>query len=132
MFDVPDLGVAGWTAVAAFSVLVFVGSIFLMYRIIVRLPADHFCVDAEERARRRGGLWRRIGKNLAGALVVVLGGVMLFTPGQGLLTILLGVSLLDFPGRVRFERWLIGRPRVLSTINGWRRRAGQPPMMVSQ
>jgi hypothetical protein len=68
-------------------------------------------------------------KNLLGCLFVVAGLLMLVLPGQGLLSILIGIILLDFPGKYSVERWLISRPPVLHTVNWLRRRAGRPPLV---
>ena len=76
--------------------------------------------------------WRwtlAIAKNLFGALLVVLGVVMIFTPGQGLLALVLGISLLDIPGKRALERRLIQQPKVLGVINRMRARAGRPPLV---
>lgn len=100
--------------------------------VVARLPSDYF-------NRRRRAAWRRsvrhpmfalavgIGKNLLGSMLLLLGLVMLVTPGQGLLTVLIGLLLLNFPGKYRLERWLVRRPGVLRALNWLRRRRGQPP-----
>jgi hypothetical protein len=64
------------------------------------------------------------GKNLAGAVLVLLGLVMALPgiPGQGILTMIIGLTLVDFPGKRGLERRLIGRPSVLRRINGLRAR----------
>ena len=49
-------------------------------------------------------------------------------PGQGLLTILIGLILLDFPGKRGLERRLVSRPSVLAAINRLRARFGRPAM----
>ena len=49
-------------------------------------------------------------------------------PGQGFLTIIIGITLLDIPGKKRLERRLIARPRMLRLINGMRARFKRPPM----
>ena len=49
------------------------------------------------------------------------------TPGQGLLTLLVGLLLMNFPGKYRLERWLVGRRGVLTALNWLRRRGGHPP-----
>lgn len=67
-------------------------------------------------------------KNLFGAALLLLGLVMLFTPGQGLLTALVGLMLLNFPGKFHAERWLVSRPGVLRSLNWLRARAGKPPI----
>jgi hypothetical protein len=51
-------------------------------------------------------------------------------PGQGLLTILIGAMLLDFPGKRRCEKWILRRRGVLSTINKLRARRGCPPLIL--
>ncbi len=52
---------------------------------------------------------------------------MLFLPGQGLLTMLLGILFIDFPGKHRLEQKLIQHPKILRTINTFREKAGKPP-----
>jgi hypothetical protein len=56
---------------------------------------------------------------------------MLFLPGQGILTMLIGISMLDFPGKRNIEAKLIGQPTVLGVINGMRKRRGKPPLILA-
>ena len=51
-------------------------------------------------------------------------------PGQGLLTILLGVMLLDFPGKRRLELKIVSRPSVLKTVNSLRSKFGKPKLVL--
>jgi hypothetical protein len=51
-------------------------------------------------------------------------------PGQGLLTIAVGLILLDFPGKFRLERWLATRRSVWRSLNWLRRRAGSKPLQM--
>ena len=73
--------------------------------ILVKLPADHFSKSRKTKfwAGPRPAIHaaKVIGKNIAGVLLVALGIVLSLpgVPGQGLLTVLLGIMLLDFPGR---------------------------------
>ncbi len=113
-------------------------SLALVTLILVKMPAAYFV----ERSRRR--LWvdahpavrisLRIGKNLLGIGVIVAGIVLSLPgiPGQGVLTILIGLMLVDFPGKRRFELWLIRRPRIGRTINRVRRRFGAEPLQIPQ
>ena len=55
---------------------------------------------------------------------------MLFTPGQGILSLLVGVILCDFPGKRKVERKIIERPLVLSTINRIRARYNRPLIVL--
>lgn len=104
--------------------------------IMVLLPADHF-----SRATPVNTWWRRhpllrwgglFTKNALGAIVLPLGIFMSLplVPGPGLLLILLALSLLDFPGKRRLERRLLGRPSVLKFVNNLRRRNGRAPLVL--
>jgi len=124
-----------------FGALIFVASFFLnlgiVSLILVKLPADYFSKN------RKTKFWdgphpalhaaKVIGKNLLGIVLVALGVVLSLpgVPGQGLLTILLGVMLLDFPGRHRLEQKLLSKPRIVNTINRLRGRFGKPPLELT-
>ncbi|MEX0964235.1 MAG: hypothetical protein WDZ52_09385 [Pseudohongiellaceae bacterium] len=56
---------------------------------------------------------------------------MLILPGQGLLTILIGVVLVDFPRKYKFQRWLISLGPVLKSANWLRRKGGREPLEIS-
>ena len=73
-----------------------------------------------------------IGKNVLGLLLVALGIVLSLpgVPGQGILTILLGIMLLDFPGRRKLEHWLVSRPKIFATINKLRHRFSKPALVL--
>jgi hypothetical protein len=60
--------------------------------------------------------------------LVVLGVAMLVLPGQGVLAILLGVMLGDFPGKLRLQQWILARPNVMKTLNWLRRKFKKPPL----
>lgn len=111
-------------------------SLAIVSVVLVKLPATYF-KESHGRdflvARSPVVRWIAIaGKNLLGVLLVVLGIVLSIpgVPGQGLLTILLGVMLLDFPGRRRLEGWLVSRPTVFNAINKLRHRFGKPALEV--
>jgi hypothetical protein len=98
------------------------------------MPADFFSRPERRRlelAARRRPVWiviLTILRNVLGAVLLVLGVLMLFLPGQGMLAILVALFLLDFPGKRRLQRWLISRPAVHRSVNALRRRAGRPPL----
>ena len=122
-----------WAAVL--SAAVAVGSLFLVPYVVIRIPPDYFAAP-----RRRESPFHRLHpvlyvlviglKNLLGLGLLLAGIVMLVLPGQGLLTMLIGLMLLDFPGKYRLERWFLSRPGVLSGVNWIRRRAGCPELVV--
>jgi len=117
------------------SMLLFIGTLVAMPFMVVRIPAD--CFRTKKRPAHVGphttahGLVR-IGKNVLGAVFVVAGLAMLVLPGQGLLTIMVGIILLEFPGKRRLERWVIRRRGVLRSINWLRRRAKHEPLVVDR
>ncbi len=67
-------------------------------------------------------------KNMLAVVLVVLGVAMLVLPGQGILAILLGVMLGDFPGKLRLQQWILARPNVMKTLNWLRRKFKKPPL----
>jgi hypothetical protein len=71
-----------------------------------------------------------ISKNILGYVFIILGIAMLVLPGQGILTIVIGIMFINFPGKYRLERWAVTRPPVLKAINMLRRRAGHAPLII--
>jgi len=115
--------------------LTFVISVVAVAAVIIRLPADYFREDYVSPLAEQHPIVRWTGvvvKNAGGALLVLLGLLLSLPgiPGQGLLTILIGVMLLDFPGKRRIERRLVSRPRVLAGINALRTRFGKAPLRL--
>lgn len=117
------------------SVAFFVGTLITIPFILVRLPPHYF----DERQPRRWmpghhPVLRLLGlivKNAAGAVFLVVGIALLFLPGQGILTILLGISLMDFPGKRYCERKIVGQPTVLKAINALRAKYDKPPLTMA-
>jgi hypothetical protein len=121
--------------------LIFVASFFINLGIVsfilVKLPADHFSKSRKTKfwAGPRPAIHaaKVIGKNIGGLLLVALGIVLSLpgVPGQGLLTVLLGIMLLDFPGRHRLEQKLLSKPSIVNTINRLRERFDKPPLQLN-
>ena len=114
------------------SVATLVISALLIPYLIVRLPADFY---AERDDRRRVFQDRPVLravflaiKNTLGAFLLLAGILMLLLPGQGILTILAALALLDFPGKLRVELRILHIPTILKSINWLRRRAGREPL----
>jgi len=114
------------------------GGIALVSFLLVKLPATYFCdgrprdlwVERHPIIRWTG----RVLKNVLGVTALFLGVILSLPgiPGPGVLVILLGITLVDFPGKRRLERWLVTRPKVLSTVNRLRQRYGRPPLVLEQ
>lgn len=118
------------------SGVVLVASLWICHRVLVTIPPDYFQSKHKPFAQWRHSrplLWwtLMISKNLAGGLLIVLGLIMFVTPGQGMITLLLGIALVDLPGKQRLIRKLVQRKGVASVINRLRARANQPPLEFS-
>jgi hypothetical protein len=116
--------------------LTFCASLGIISFILVKVPATYFQEShtrdfwvERHAAIRWAGV---IAKNLLGMVLVLLGILMSIpgVPGQGLLTILLGVMLLDFPGKRQLELKLVSRPMILEKINRLRHRFSKPPLLL--
>ena len=85
----------------ALSIVFFVGSLIAIPFILVRLPTDFFDTRVPRRwMENHHPVLRLLGhlaKNVVGAIFVFAGFLMLFLPGQGILTMLIGITMLDFP-----------------------------------
>ena len=113
------------------SAVLAIGSIALVAFVVIHWPPDHFKPHLPgSRAEVRRHLLVAIGKNIGGGLLILLGLVMALPgiPGQGLLTMIVGLTMIDFPGKQRLERRLIGRPHVLRAINRLRARFERAPL----
>lgn len=117
------------------SLLTMIATPLLTAYLIARIPPGYFL-------RRRAPLdgWRRthpilrwsglLGKNLMGLILTLAGIAMLALPGQGLLSIVLGLMLLDFPGKRRIQLYMLRRERIMKSINWIRARRGREPLLL--
>ena len=122
-----------WVAVS--SAIMFVGALFIVPWAVIRIPADYYAYPERSGAKWPGRhLWLRIVwvgvKNVLGLGFLFFGTLMLVLPGQGILTLLLGLSLVDFPGKFQLQRRLVSRPSVLNSMNWIRKRAGREPLRL--
>lgn len=139
-FSVVGLVNIGWSTVIG-AVLLFVAtftiSVVALAILLIHLPATFFLDrGAGQRATDRRLLLPvlvRVGKNVIGAALIVLGLLLSLPgiPGQGLLTVLVGLVLVDFPGKRRLQRKLLGRPGLRGKINRLRKRFGKPPLVLT-
>lgn len=124
---------AWWLGIV--SIVMFVGTLLLVPVLVVKIPEDYF-TDR----KRHIGKWDHhhvalrwtliVLKNIVGALLIVAGIAMMMLPGQGAITLLIGVVLLDFPGKFRLERWIIGKKPVHRAINWIRKKRHHPPLQI--
>ena len=135
MFSLEQINSEWLVAIGVASAVMFVLSLLIVPIIIVRIPDDYF-----RRSQRNVSPWVKhhpilrylliSAKNLLGFILLIMGILMLVLPGQGLLTMLLGIALTDFPGKYRLERRIVKIPSVLKSINWIRIKAKHNPLLV--
>jgi hypothetical protein len=119
----------------------FLVSLFISFAaigiVMVKIP-PHYFSPHHERDFLPGSPWlvrwgAVIAKNIAGIFLIIIGIILSLPgiPGQGILTVLLGLILLDIPGKRPFETRIIKRPAVLSAINRLRARYDKPPLELN-
>ena len=122
---------------AAIFLVSFFANLGIVTWILVKLPADHFSKSRKTKFWAGPRPWihaaKVIGKNIGGLLLVALGIVLSLpgVPGQGLLTVLLGIMLLDCPGRHRLEQKLLSKPSIVNSINKLRGRFGKKALELN-
>lgn len=112
------------------SLLTLVIGIVIGPWLILRLPADYFTYRrrrAMRATRQHPAIYLLLttAKNLIGGVLVVAGLCLFFLPGQGIVTLLAGLIVMNYPGKFHLERWLVSRPHVLPALNWLRRRYGR-------
>jgi hypothetical protein len=128
----------GWWEAVGLTLGLALGSLVLAGAVVVQWPADQFkSAEPPPFWAHRHPVVRVLGlvaKNLLGYLAVIMGAIMALpgVPGQGLLMILIGLTLLNFPGKRGLERRLIRRPAILHGINRLRRRLGHAELELDE
>ncbi len=121
-FEVHKVWLVGLTTL---SLACFAGSLLALPWLVARAPTDYFV--RPRKPRHGGSLVRLVVRNVLGACLLGLGLLMLVLPGQGLLTIVVSLTLLDFRGKHRLVRRLVARPGVAAALQWLRARTRRPP-----
>lgn len=116
------------TTLGILSIVTFVASLIIIPIIISRLPRDYFVSDSKKNfeIKKKNGLYYaaiQFAKNLFGILFILAGIAMLVLPGQGVLTILIGLGITNFPGKNKLERKLVANKQVFKSLNWIRKKA---------
>ena len=123
----------GWIGVISF--LVFSLSLLSLPWLVAMIPEDYFLSQKRKRAILKNevfGTWIVIFilKNSIGLLLVTGGVLMLFLPGQGVLTIIAGLIMTDYPGKFELERRIVSNKKILEKLNWLRNKANQPSLKI--
>lgn len=124
-----------FVGIGVLSVAMFVGSLLAIPYCLKHLPVDfpsHGGRLSDPGGRRSAGkLALLVLKNLLGLMLLGAGLLLLVLPGQGILTIVVALVLLDFPGKPRLIRRIFASKQVLEVANHIRKRAGKEPFEPS-
>jgi len=117
------------------SLVLFVVSLVVFPMVVANLPVDYFVRDKRDPAhqqRRHPVIWALLAvvKNIIGFVLILAGIAMLVLPGQGILTILMGVAVANFPGKYALERRLVSKTAVANGLNRIREMAGRPRLRL--
>lgn len=118
-------------------VVMFVLSLAAVSCVLVRLPATYFQKEHPHAFADCHPVVRWLGliaKNLLGFVLVVIGIILSLpgVPGQGALTILIGLMLIDFPGKRALELRMVRQRQVYAAVNRLRARFGKPPLVLDE
>lgn len=116
------------------SGVMFIGSLLIVPWLISRLPAQYFLFHrqvVEQSCRPHSILTVSliVFRNMVGAILLAAGIAMLMLPGQGVLTILIGCSFMDIPGKHHLLEQLVRLSQVRKSLNWIRRKAGKEPFI---
>ena len=118
--------------ISSFVILVF--SALSIGFFIKKIPYDYFLKNERGITHYKNNspiLWVIILvlKNIIGYCLILGGILMLVLPGQGLLTILVGLMLSDYPGKFELEKRIIKTKLILKTINWYRAKSNIQPII---
>lgn len=110
----------------------FFCTLIIIPLLITRLPTTYFLSDtrqlpSDRKPRFAFRLTLMFLKNTIALLVLLAGVFMLIVPGQGVLTIILALFLLDFPQKFKLQQWLIQQPSIRNTANWLRKKHNKAP-----
>lgn len=116
----------------------FLGSLLISFAaigiVMVKIPANYFSSHYKQDFLPNSSWAVRWGavilKNILGLFLIALGILLSLpgVPGQGILTILLGLIMIDIPGKRPLEAKIIKRPTVLAAVNNLRARYNKTPL----
>jgi hypothetical protein len=118
------------------SVITFLGSLLVVPWLVLMMSPDYFIrhrLEVIERHRRHPVLTILLFclRNIVGFGLLAAGVAMLVLPGQGILTMLIGFSLMDFPGKHRLLEKVVQNGRVQQSLNWIRRKGGKEDLVFT-
>ena len=117
------------------SLVTFFLTLIVIPFMVTKMPADYFAYDKQDlkQFHKHHPIVRvciLVIKNVFGLVFVCAGIAMLVLPGQGVLTILIGLTLISFPKKRALEYRMVQNRRVKRTINWIRSKANKEPIRL--
>ncbi len=119
-----------WLALT--SLATFLLSLLLIPLIISNLSVHCFLNIGRKTGKNNFIAWRLallLLRNIGGIILLLAGIAMLFLPGQGILTILISLLLLSFPGKQKTLNYIIHKPAVQRSFDWIRKKSGTHPFI---
>ena len=115
--------------VSLISAVMFVLTLLLTPYLLGLIASDYFTMENPHKLEIKhiGHVIAVIIKSVIGLVLLLAGIIMLVTPGQGVISILLGLFLMEFPGKRKLELKIINHDPTFKTLNWLREKAGKPP-----
>ena len=112
------------------SAIVFVLSLLLTPYLLGLIPQDYFVGPNPHKLEleHMGHVIAVILRSLLGLVLLLAGIIMLVTPGQGIISIVLGLFLMEFPGKRKLELKLIHHNPTYNALNWLRHKANKPSL----
>ena len=115
------------------SSVIFLVSLLSIGRLVSLIPSDYFINRKESKFKLNypvAWIVSVVIKNIFGYILIFGGILMLILPGQGLITIFVGLLLSNYPGKYSIEKRIIATPKILKSINWLRKRSNEPPLII--
>jgi len=116
------------SVLAGASILLLASTVLATPWLVAKLPADYLL--AKQTGKISGSLTRwlvNVLRCVVGTALILLGIIMMITPGPGIIVLLLGISVTQFPGKQRLLVHVATRPSVFRSLNWMRQRHHKPP-----
>ena len=113
------------------SSIIFLISLLSIRWLVCMIPSDYFIKKEQSKFKSNypvAWIISSIIKNIFGYVLIFGGILMLVLPGQGLITIFVGLMLSNYPGKYKIEKKIIAIPRIFKTINWLRKKSDEPPL----
>ncbi len=115
------------------SSVIFLVSLLSIGWLVSLIPSDYFINKKESKFKLNypvAWIVSVVIKNIFGYILIFGGILMLILPGQGLITIFVGLLLSNYPGKYSIEKRIIATPKILKSINWLRKRSNEPPLII--